>query len=84
MPRIFDNIDLQLLPILRETLKVSYRSDFCVGYFNLRGWRKIDDLIEQYVGNEKACCRLLIGMQSRESDEVHAAFTLGSGDGRDE
>ena len=82
MPRIFDNIDLQLLPILRETLKVSTHADFCVGYFNLRGWRKIDDLIEQYVGSEKACCRLLIGMQSRESDEVHAAFTLGTGDER--
>ena len=82
MPRIFDNIDLQLLPILRETLKVSYRADFCVGYFNLRGWRRIDDLIEQYVGSEKACCRLLIGMQSLPSDEVHAAFSLASGDGR--
>ncbi|MHC5734359.1 helicase-related protein [Nostoc sp.] len=82
MPRIFDNIDLQLLPILRETLKVSYRADFCVGYFNLRGWRRIDDLIEQYVGSENACCRLLIGMQSLPSDEVHAAFSLRSGDGR--
>ncbi|MEH2010970.1 helicase-related protein [Nostoc sp.] len=82
MPRIFDNIDLQLLPILRETLKISYRADFCVGYFNLRGWRRIDDLIEQYVGSENACCRLLIGMQSLPSDEVHAAFSLVSGDGR--
>ncbi len=81
MPRIFDNIDLQLLPILRETLLVSYRADFCVGYFNLRGWRKIDDLIEQYVGGG-SCCRLLIGMQSLPTDEVHDAFTLGTGDGR--
>ncbi|WP_375473414.1 helicase-related protein [uncultured Nostoc sp.] len=82
MPRIFDNIDLQLLPILRETLKISYRADFCVGYFNLRGWRRIDNLIEQYVGSENACCRLLIGMQSLPSDEVHAAFSLSSSDGR--
>jgi superfamily II DNA or RNA helicase len=82
VPRIFDNIELPLLPTLRDTLKVSYRADFCVGYFNLRGWQKIDDLIEQFVGGEGSCCRLLIGMQSLPSDEVHAAFTLGIGDPR--
>jgi superfamily II DNA/RNA helicase len=82
MPRIFDNIDLQLLPILRDTLKVSYRADFCVGYFNLRGWRKLDDLIEQYVGGQASCCRLLVGMQTLPSDEVHRLFTLGASEGR--
>ena len=70
MPRIFDNIDLPLLPTLRETLKLSNRADFCVGYFNLRGWQKIDDRIVQFVGDESSCCRLLVGLQSLPSDEV--------------
>ncbi|WP_373535765.1 helicase-related protein [Microcoleus sp.] len=76
MPRIFDNIELPLLPALRETIKLSYRADFCVGYFNLRGWRKIGDLIEAYMGNQGACCRLLVGMQSLPSDELNASFSL--------
>ncbi|MEG4288699.1 hypothetical protein Q5692_10330 [Microcoleus sp. C2C3] len=74
MPRIFDNIELALLPAFRDTIKLSYRADFCVGYFNLRGWRRIGDLIEAYIGNQGACCRLLVGMQSLPADRTRSYF----------
>lgn len=82
MPRIFDNIDQQLLPALRETIEVSDRADFCVGYFNLRGWKQIDSFVDKWPGGESHCCRLLVGMHRPPEEELRKAMSLVKNDDR--
>lgn len=70
MPRIFDNIEQALLPALQDTLHVATRADFCVGYFNLRGWKEIAPYVQQLPGSDGYYCRVLVGMQRLPQDEL--------------
>ena len=81
MPNIFDNIDQKLLPALQQTLQTATHADFCVGYFNLRGWKGLGSYIEDWEGGEGACCRLLVGMQRMPEEELRHARRLDKQEG---
>ena len=77
MPRILDNLspDATLLSTLRTTLELSHRADFCVGYFNLRGWKHVDDYVEPWTENGQQA-RILVGMQKLPHDELREALSM--------
>lgn len=74
MAQIFDNIEQRFTDGLKGYLSTNgvTRVDFCVGYFNLRGWNlilnEVDALPGEYVDEQSSptpihrTCRLLIGM----------------------
>lgn len=82
MPKIYDNINNHLAKGLNETLELSQRADFCVGYFNLRGWKEVANKIDKLEGieinegkeNIHRVCRLLVGMQKMPVDILKDYF----------
>ena len=80
MPRIFDNLtsDSSLLSALQETLELSSRADFCVGYFNLRGWGGLAPYVDDWSADDGPC-RVLIGMQRLPHDDLRETLSLVDG-----
>ena len=76
MPKVIDNIELRLIDELRQMLEVSFGADFCVGYFHLRGWRKIADLIEQFKGHDDRLTRVLVGMTRLPEEELRESLSV--------
>ena len=77
VPRIFDNLEpaSRLSPALQETLARSSRADFCVGYFNLRGWGDLAPYVDDWEDDEGPC-RVLIGMQRLPHEETRETLSL--------
>lgn len=87
MAKIYDNIETKFTQGLQGIItNVGVtRVDFCVGYFNLRGWDLIVNQIDQLPGDyiyEKddrvfRTCRLLIGMHRPDEDLIRQLYGKG-------
>lgn len=84
MARIYDNIDVKFTEGLQgiiTNLGVK-RVDFCVGYFNLRGWNLVENQVDNLEGDyvyekdEKVFrkCRLLIGMHRPDEELIRQLY----------
>lgn len=65
-------------------LGTATRADFCVGYFNLRGWNRLGRVVDdRFTGEGQSKARLLIGMHLLPDDEVRHEYSLIREDGLD-
>ena len=62
---------------LGAMLEGARRADFCVGYFNLRGWAKLRHYIDTLSGENDQYCRLLVGMTSDPDNTVKHLYGGG-------
>lgn len=85
MARIYDNIESKFAEGLQGivTNVGVKRVDFCVGYFNLRGWGLVVDQVDMLTGDyvyedDKRLfrkCRLLIGMHRPAEELIRQLYT---------
>ena len=85
MARIYDNIESRFVNGLQDLITDVgiKRVDFCVGYFNLRGWDLVVNQIDQITGDyvyendkqEFRHCRLLIGMHQPDEELVRQLYS---------
>ena len=93
MSKIFDNIEKTFEDGLHSILTNIgvERADFCVGYFNLRGWKNVASDIEGLPGGDvpekngrglmvpvRRTCRLLVGMLRPPSEIIAEMHGLES------
>lgn len=85
MARIYDNIESRFVEGLQDLITDVgvKRVDFCVGYFNLRGWDLVVNQIDHIPGDyiyendkqEFRRCRLLIGMHQPDEELVRRLYS---------
>lgn len=85
MARIYDNIETKFTDGLRGIIHNIgvQRVDFCIGYFNLRGWNLVMEHIDSLPGDEIyeqderkfRVCRLLVGMHRPDEELVRLLYS---------
>ena len=78
MPTIYDNIEKKFADGVYSHIDNAKRVDYCVGYFNIRGWKTVCNKIDNLEGMEVKengkgvlrYCRLLVGMTKNPFDSI--------------
>ena len=59
----FNSIEQSRLPGRQKTGAGTNPSDFCMPYFKLRTWKRIDFHVEQWASGKIGCSRVLAGIE---------------------